>query len=161
MLASVAWLSVSYFCTLSHKRRDFRRRFFERKICFDFLHLHFTLTLTVYTYTYIWHLHFTLTLYTYTYTLHFCPKSFLLWDIVINVRRSSCKVPVLFCPIWIKLEYSGQIFESPSNTKVHENLSSGVLVVPCGKTDMTKLIVTFRNFANAPKNYIEGLNFFL
>jgi len=24
--------------------------------------------------------------------------------------------------------------------------------VPCGQTDMTKLTVAFRNFANAPKN---------
>jgi len=33
---------------------------------------------------------------------------------------------------------------------------SDLLVVPCGRTDeqrdMTKLIVAFRNFANAPKN---------
>jgi hypothetical protein len=29
--------------------------------------------------------------------------------------------------------------------------SSGSRVVPFGRTDMTKLIVTFRNFANAPK----------
>jgi hypothetical protein len=48
--------------------------------------------------------------------------------------------------------------------KFHGNPSSGSLVVPCGQTDgqtgeqtdretdMTKLIVTFRNFVNAPKN---------
>jgi hypothetical protein len=34
----------------------------------------------------------------------------------------------------------------------YQNLSSGSRVVPCGQTDMTKLIVAFRNFANAPKN---------
>jgi hypothetical protein len=33
----------------------------------------------------------------------------------------------------------------------HENPSSGRRVVPCEQTDMTKLIVAFRNFANAPK----------
>ena len=33
-----------------------------------------------------------------------------------------------------------------------ENPSSGSRLVPCGRTDMTKLIVTFRTFANAPKN---------
>jgi len=27
-----------------------------------------------------------------------------------------------------------------------------------GRTDMTKLIAIFRNFANAPKNWIEKLN---
>jgi len=34
----------------------------------------------------------------------------------------------------------------------HENPSSASRVVPCGLTDMTKLIDAFRNFANAPKN---------
>jgi hypothetical protein len=37
----------------------------------------------------------------------------------------------------------------------HENQSSGSRVVPCGRTDgrtdMMKLIVTLRNFANSPK----------
>jgi len=42
------------------------------------------------------------------------------------------------------------------NIKFHENPSSGSRVVACGRTDrqtdMTKLIVAYRNFANAPKN---------
>jgi hypothetical protein len=56
----------------------------------------------------------------------------------------------------MKLEFSRQFPEKCSNIKYHENPSSGSRVVPCGKTygrtDMTKLIVAFRNFANAPKN---------
>jgi len=40
--------------------------------------------------------------------------------------------------------------------KFNENPSSEIQVVPCGQTDgqtaTTKLIVAFRNFANAPKN---------
>jgi hypothetical protein len=40
--------------------------------------------------------------------------------------------------------------------KFHENPSSVCRVIPCGRTDgrtdMTKPIVDFRNFANAPKN---------
>ena len=32
----------------------------------------------------------------------------------------------------------------------HESWSNGSQVVPCEQTDMTKLIVAFRNFANAP-----------
>jgi hypothetical protein len=54
----------------------------------------------------------------------------------------------------MKLEFSVQFFKS-LNSKLHENLSSGSRVVPCGRTDrrtdMTKLIVAFRNFADAPK----------
>jgi hypothetical protein len=51
----------------------------------------------------------------------------------------------------MKIEFSRQIFEKYSNTKFHENLSSGSRVVSCGRTDMTKLIVAFVNFANWPK----------
>ena len=44
--------------------------------------------------------------------------------------------------------------------KFHENPSSRSRVVPCGRTDM-KLIVTFRNFSNAPKNTFLKINYFL
>jgi len=48
------------------------------------------------------------------------------------------------------------------NSKFHENPCSGSRIVPCGRTDgrntdsrtgMAKLIVSFRNFANAPKGW--------
>ena len=38
------------------------------------------------------------------------------------------------------------------NIKLYRNSSSGSRVVPCGRTDTTKSLVAFRNFANAPKN---------
>jgi len=48
------------------------------------------------------------------------------------------------------------IFEKYSDTKFHEYPSSGSRVVSCGRTDrqtdMTKVIVAFRNFSNAPEN---------
>ena len=54
----------------------------------------------------------------------------------------------------MKLEFCRQSFEKHSNIKFRENPSSGSRVVQCGRTDrrtdMTKLIVGFRNFANAP-----------
>ena len=44
----------------------------------------------------------------------------------------------------------------------HENPSSGSRVAPCGqtdeRTDMTKQIVTYRNFANAHKNLKKKRN---
>jgi hypothetical protein len=50
-------------------------------------------------------------------------------------------------------EFSRQIFQKKvSNIKFHQNPSSGSRVVPRGQTNKTKLIVAFRNFANAPKN---------
>ena len=56
------------------------------------------------------------------------------------------------CPIVTKLEFFPQIFEKYSNIKFYENPSSGSRVVPCGQTDMTKPIVAFRNFVNAPED---------
>jgi hypothetical protein len=61
----------------------------------------------------------------------------------------------------MKLEFSRQIFEKYSSIKFHENPSSGSKVVACGQTDgrtygqtdLMMLIVAFRNFANAPKNF--------
>jgi hypothetical protein len=56
----------------------------------------------------------------------------------------------------MKFEISQQIFKKYSNIKFHENPFSGNRVVSCGGLDrqmeMTKLIVAFRDFTNAPKN---------
>jgi len=52
----------------------------------------------------------------------------------------------------LELEFSLQIFEKYSNSKFHENLSSGSRNVPNGQTDKTKLIDAFRSFAKAPIN---------
>jgi hypothetical protein len=56
----------------------------------------------------------------------------------------------------MKLEYSRHIFQKYDNIKFHVNPSSGSRVVPRGRmdrqTDMTKLTVALRAFANAPKN---------
>jgi len=63
--------------------------------------------------------------------------------------------------ILMKLEFSLQIFERYSNIKFHENPSSGNRVVLSGQTDITKLIVAFRNFAKAPikGNELRNNNF--
>ena len=56
----------------------------------------------------------------------------------------------------MKHESSRQTFEKYSNIEFHEHSLSGSRVVPCGqtdrRTDMTMLIVAFRNFPNAPEN---------
>jgi hypothetical protein len=53
-----------------------------------------------------------------------------------------------FNETWIFL----QIFEKSLNIKFNENLSSGSQVVSCIQTDMTKSIIAFHSFVNAPKN---------
>jgi hypothetical protein len=51
------------------------------------------------------------------------------------VHRSSCAVHKSSCQTLMKLAFTRQIFEIYSNSKFHENLSSGNRVVPCGRTD--------------------------
>ena len=56
-----------------------------------------------------------------------------------------------YCPILMKFGFSRQFLEKYSNEKFHENPSSGSRVVTDGPTDgptdISKLIVVFRNFA--------------
>jgi len=55
--------------------------------------------------------------------------------------------------ILVKLSLFRQIFEKYSYIKFNGNPSSGNRVVPFGRT---KLILAFRNFANAPKNQLAA-----
>ena len=56
------------------------------------------------------------------------------------------------CPSLMKLESSRQTVEKCPNIKFHENQSTGSRVVPCDRrTDITKLLVAVRNFANPPE----------
>jgi hypothetical protein len=56
----------------------------------------------------------------------------------------------------MKIEFSRQIFEKYTNIRFHENLFSGIRVVPFvrmdGQSDMPKPFVAFRNFAKEPNN---------
>ena len=56
----------------------------------------------------------------------------------------------LFLPDLSELEYSRAIFEKCSKLKFHKNPSSQSLLYADGQTDIAKLTVVFRNFANAP-----------
>ena len=68
---------------------------------------------------------------------------------IINVDTSPCKVPVILVRIRWNLSFLDRF---------SENSSSLTRVVTCGQTDMTKLIVAFRNFANAPDNGLAKNN---
>jgi len=57
----------------------------------------------------------------------------------------------------MKLKFSRQIFEKYSSTEFHENPSvTDKLFLADGRTDKTKLIISFRNFANASKKALLG-----
>jgi len=74
---------------------------------------------------------------------------------ILNVYRSAYKPPLFLSDFNANWIFSAD-FRKSSNIKFHENPSSGNRVVPCertdGRTDMTKLIVAFRNSENASKN---------
>lgn len=59
----------------------------------------------------------------------------------------------------MKPEFSKQIFEKSSNFNVHKIHTAGSKKFHAdGCTDKKKVIVAFRNFANAPKNRVLKLN---
>jgi hypothetical protein len=71
------------------------------------------------------------------------------WDIIKMYIGLHIKYPYS-SQILMKLEFSLQTSKKSSNIKFNENQSSGS-GVPCGRTNVTKLIASFRNFANATK----------
>jgi hypothetical protein len=119
------------FSTLSHKRLDFREKSFEHTMCFDFRD-------------------------------NFCPKHFSFWEEIIQILsqtfvslHDTCIYPLFlsdFNETWIfstdfRKILICQILGIPAQWK------PGVLCRRTDRpTDTTKLIVAFRNFANAPKD---------
>jgi hypothetical protein len=73
--------------------------------------------------------------------------------------RHQVKCPPFSSDFKVKLEFYRQFFQKYSNTQFHKIPSSFSRVVPCGATELKKLIVALSNFANAPKRrgiQIEG-----
>ena len=87
------------------------------------------------------------------FSLQFLCETFVIlrgsqWDIIINIQRTSCKVPVILVWLWLSLNFFSINFRKSSNFKIHENSFIGSRDVP----DVRRLVVAFRNFVNAPKN---------
>jgi hypothetical protein len=69
-----------------------------------------------------------------------------------GVYWSSCKALLIFVRLQWNLNFFRQIFETYSDIKFHENPFGGIRCGQMdGRTDMTQLIVAFRNFSKAPK----------
>jgi hypothetical protein len=128
-LSSVACPTLPYFATLFHKRHDFWRNVLNIK-CVSW------------------------------FSLKRLSETFLILtriqqDTVTHVRRSSR----YSCQILMKLKPPRHIFQKYLRITLHDNPSTGSRVVPCGRTDMTELIVPFRNFSNAPRSPQNARNF--
>ena len=131
-MGRIIWSSVDcsallYFSALSHKSTMFEKRYWTQNVCFDFL------------YDFFWNISHSKKKWAwYDKKIHICH----LWS------------THFFCQIFMKFEFSRQFFEKSWNIRLHERPSSGNRIVLCGQTDrgkdMTKLIVTFRNFETAP-----------
>ena len=77
-------------------------------------------------------------------------------DTFINVKTSSCKVPVILVGFYCNLNFLNRfskIAQISSFIKIHPIKGPSCPMRTYGQTDMTKLILAFRNFANVPKNY--------
>ena len=132
ILSLMACLAAPKLSTFSHKLYDFRESVvWTKNVCFDFL-------------------------YNFLWTFFILRR--IQRDIVINVHRSSREVPIILVTFWWNLNFHDTCFEKSLDLKFLENLFS-VSRDACrriekqtyGRTDMTKLIVSFRSSANAPK----------
>jgi hypothetical protein len=127
ILSSVACLAVPYFSTLSHKRHDFRKKVIEHKMCV----LTFSTILSE--------------------TLLILRR--IQRDIIINIHRSSCTLPVILVRFEWNLNFLYTFCKNtqiPNVTKIHP--VEAELFHADGQTDTTKITVDFRSFANVPKN---------
>jgi hypothetical protein len=124
ILSSVACLAVQYFSTLSHKRHDFQKNVIEHKMCV----LSFSTT-------FVWN------------TSHSRKNSARYYHKCTWVFMSSSRY---CCHMLIKLIFStvSKIPEISNFTKIRP--VGGEMFREDGRTDMSKLIVAFRTFANAP-----------
>jgi hypothetical protein len=134
-LLSLACLAAPYVFTLSHKQHNFQKKSYH-KMC-------------------------VLIFYTTLAETFLIPRRIHV-DIIINVHRSSSKVPIILVRFECKLNSCDRLFK-------YTQISDFMKICPVGaelchadrQTDMMKPIVAFRNFMNTPKNAWCGDHVFL
>jgi hypothetical protein len=134
ILSSVACHALQYFFILFHKRHDFRKKNLLNTKCV------------------VW---FTLQLPSETFLI----RRTIEWSLFKSVYWSPCRVPIIL--VWFKwnLNFLDSCSKNTQTSHFTEIHSVGTKLFNAdrrkdGRTDAMKLIVAFRNFANAPKNLI-------
>ena len=105
--------------------------------------------------------------YVFWFSLQLLSETFLIlrrikWDTIINVRRSSCKAP-LIVRFWWNLNF---LYDFQKIFK-HQISFKSIWWEPSSSvrsdrwTDLTKLTVTFHNFANMPEKDATFISFFI
>jgi len=119
ILSSVSCPCLTYFFPqMSHKRRDFQKRKKERKKEIEKdVYMYFVL--------------FPLQLLSPTFLILRTQRVMLQ-----NVHKFACELRVILPQILMQFEYSRQIFRKILSIKLHENLSRGSRVFPCGPTNI-------------------------
>jgi hypothetical protein len=163
---AVAFPALLYFPTLSHKQLDFREKDIENMFwnwekpyrCTNLINLAFICPNSTISPTNIEKINVCSDfLCNFVWNIYYSKKKWArYYQKCISVFMSSTRYS---CPILMKLEFSQNILEKYSNDKCHENPTSETRIIPCGKTDkrtdrrtdLTKLTVAFRIFAEAPK----------
>jgi hypothetical protein len=125
ILSSMACLAVPHFPT-SHEQHDFFKR---RKLNIKCIFL------------------FSLQILSETFLIHRRNE----WDMIKTVYWFSWKLPIIHIRFESNFNFLNRFLKN-TRIKFHYNPSSGSRVVPCGQTDMAKLVVIFHIFVNTPKN---------
>jgi hypothetical protein len=72
------------------------------------------------------------------------------WGIVINVRRSACEGAVILVRFWSNVNFLDRFKKNTQKSNLVKIRSVEAKFHADGQTDMAKLIVAFRYFANPP-----------
>jgi hypothetical protein len=133
ILWSVACPAVLYFSTLSHKQHDFQPKVMEHKICVS-------ISCTAF----LWNIS-----HSRKNWARYDQKCILI--LMLSTRYS--------CHSLMKLEIFSTFFRKIFKYKISwksVQLERSCSTRTYGRTDLTKLIVAFRNFANSPKNKLPN-----
>jgi hypothetical protein len=153
--ALVRWWVRVFACSLTNQARSAPPYCHLRSLWLHYIFRHYLINGTIFEKKVIGHKMCVLILSVILFVIYLILRR-IQRDIVINVKTSSCKEPVIFFRILVKLRFSRQIFEKSL-------ISSFIKIRPEGgelfhaaretnrRAEVTKLLVAFRNLEKGLK----------